>query len=136
MTSNLGSEHLLNDLDKGKQEVMQLVKDTFKPEFLNRIDEIIIFNPLGFNVQIQIVEKMLKDLQHRLMDRDIKVLFDDDIKKYILKNGYSLEYGARPIKRFIQKELETFIATRIIEGFIKPHQAYTVSVENDQLTIK
>lgn len=136
MTSNLGSEFLLKDLEKGRQEVMNLVKDTFKPEFLNRIDEIIIFNPLGFQVQIQIVDKMLKDLQRRLMDRDIKILFDEEIKKYILKNGYSLEYGARPIKRFIQKELETFIATRIIEGFIQPHQSYTVSVENDQLSIK
>lgn len=136
MTSNLGSEFLLKDLEKGRQEVMNLVKDTFKPEFLNRIDEIIIFNPLGFQVQIQIVEKMLKDLQRRLMDRDIKVLFDEEIKKYILKNGYSLEYGARPIKRFIQKELETFIATRIIEGFIQPHQSYMVSVEQDQLTIQ
>ncbi|MDG0889505.1 ATP-dependent Clp protease ATP-binding subunit [Paracholeplasma manati] len=136
MTSNLGSEFLLKDLEKGRQEVMNLVKDTFKPEFLNRIDEIIIFNPLGFQVQIQIVDKMLKDLQRRLMDRDIKVLFDEEIKKYILKNGYSLEYGARPIKRFIQKELETFIATRIIEGFIQPHQSYMVSVEQDQLTIQ
>ncbi|MCV2232644.1 AAA family ATPase [Acholeplasma manati] len=136
MTSNLGSEFLLKDLEKGRQEVMNLVKDTFKPEFLNRIDEIIIFNPLGFQVQIQIVEKMLKDLQRRLMERDIKVLFDEEIKKYILKNGYSLEYGARPIKRFIQKELETFIATRIIEGFIQPHQSYMVSVEQDQLTIQ
>ncbi|MDX9808130.1 MAG: AAA family ATPase [Acholeplasma sp.] len=136
MTSNLGSEFLLKDLEKGRQEVMNLVKDTFKPEFLNRIDEIIIFNPLGFQVQIQIVDKMLKDLQRRLMERDIKVLFDEEIKKYILKHGYSLEYGARPIKRFIQKELETFIATRIIEGFIQPHQSYTVSVEQDQLTIQ
>ena len=135
MTSNLGSEFLLKDLDKGKNEVMNLVKETFKPEFLNRIDEIIIFNPLGFNVQIKIVDKMLSDLQKRLMDKDIKVLFTEDLKKYILKHGYSMEYGARPIKRFISKELETFIAIRIIEGFIQPHQAYTVSVVDEQLTI-
>lgn len=133
MTSNLGSEFLLKDLDKGKDEVMTLVKQTFKPEFLNRIDEIIIFNPLGFNVQVKIVDKLLNDLQRRLNDRDIKILFTEDLKKYILKNGYSLEYGARPIKRFIQKELETFIATKIIEGFIQPHQAYTLTVKNDEL---
>lgn len=133
MTSNLGSESLLKDTEKGKDEVMNLVKDTFKPEFLNRIDEIIIFNPLGFNVQVKIVEKMLLDLQNRLNDKDIKILFTEDLKKFILKNGYSMEYGARPIKRFIQKELETFIAIKMIEGFIEPHKAYTLTVKDDHL---
>lgn len=133
MTSNLGSEALLKDTEKGKAEVMSLVKDTFKPEFLNRIDEIIIFNPLGFNVQVKIVEKMLLDLQNRLNDKDIKILFTEDLKKFILKNGYSMEYGARPIKRFIQKELETFIAIKMIEGFIEPHKAYTLTVKDDHL---
>lgn len=133
MTSNLGSESLLKDTEKGKDEVMNLVKDTFKPEFLNRIDEIIIFNPLGFNVQVKIVEKMLLDLQTRLNDKDIKILFTEDLKKFILKNGYSMEYGARPIKRFIQKELETFIAIKMIEGFIEPHKAYTLTVKDDHL---
>ena len=133
MTSNLGSESLLKDTEKGKDEVMNLVKDTFKPEFLNRIDEIIIFNPLGFNVQVKIVEKMLLDLQTRLNDKDIKILFTEDLKKFILKNGYSMEYGARPIKRFIQKELETFIAIKMIEGFIEPHKAYILTVKDDHL---
>ena len=136
MTSNLGSEFLLKDVEKGKLEVMDLVKQTFKPEFLNRIDEIILFNPLGFNVQVKIVDKLLSDLQKRLFDRDIKVIFTEDLKKYILKNGYSMEYGARPIKRFIQKELETFIATKIIEGYILPHQSYTLTVHNEELVFE
>lgn len=136
MTSNLGSDYLLKDLEHGKDEVMALVKNTFKPEFLNRVDEIIIFNPLGFQVQIKIVDKLLLDLQKRLLDRDIKILFTEDLKKYILKNGYSIEYGARPIKRFIQKELETFIAMRIIEGFMEPHKAYTITAKDDILSIE
>ena len=136
MTSNLGSEYLLKDTEKGKNDVMDLVKKTFKPEFLNRIDEIILFNPLGFNVQVKIVDKLLTELQTRLFDQDIKVSYSDALKKYILNNGYSLEYGARPIKRFIQKFVETGVAYQIVLGKIVPHESYILNVENDTLIVE
>ena len=135
MTSNLGSEYLLEDQEQGKKQVMDLVKQTFKPEFLNRIDDIILFNPLGFNVQVKIVDKLLKELSKRLTDKDINITFSDNLKKYVLNHGYSIEYGARPIKRFIQKEIETFIAFSIINEVVKPHQPYQLDVIDEKLTI-
>lgn len=135
MTSNLGSEHLLKNDSESKNSVMNLVKQTFKPEFLNRIDEIILFNPLGINVQIQIVDKLLEELSSRLKEKDISITFDDVLKKYIIQNGFSMEYGARPIKRFIQKDIETFLAMRIIEGTLIPHQAYSLSVKDNTLSL-
>ena len=135
MTSNLGSEYLLEDQEQGKKQVMDLVKQTFKPEFLNRIDDIILFNPLGFNVQVKIVDKLLSELSKRLTDKDINITFSDNLKKYVLNHGYSIEYGARPIKRFIQKEIETFIAFSIINEQVKPHQPYQLDVINEKLTI-
>ena len=135
MTSNLGSEYLLEDQEQGKKQVMNLVKQTFKPEFLNRIDDIILFNPLGFNVQVKIVDKLLKELSKRLTDKDINITFSDNLKKYVLNHGYSIEYGARPIKRFIQKEIETFIAFSIINEVVKPHQPYQLDVIDEKLTI-
>ena len=135
MTSNLGSEYLLEDQEQGKKQVMDLVKQTFKPEFLNRIDDIILFNPLGFNVQVKIVDKLLKELSKRLTDKDINITFSDNLKKYVLNHGYSIEYGARPIKRFIQKEIETFIAFSIINEHVKPHQPYQLDVIDEKLTI-
>ena len=135
MTSNLGSEYLLEDQEQGKKQVMDLVKQTFKPEFLNRIDDIILFNPLGFNVQVKIVDKLLKELSKRLTDKDINITFSDNLKKYVLNHGYSIEYGARPIKRFIQKEIETFIAFSIINEQVKPHQPYQLDVIDEKLTI-
>jgi len=135
MTSNLGSEYLLEDQEQGKKQVMDLVKQTFKPEFLNRIDDIILFNPLGFNVQVKIVDKLLNELSKRLTDKDINITFSDNLKKYVLNHGYSIEYGARPIKRFIQKEIETFIAFSIINEQVKPHQPYQLDVIDEKLTI-
>lgn len=135
MTSNLGSEHLLKNDSESKNSVMNLVKQTFKPEFLNRIDEIILFNPLGINVQIQIVDKLLEELSSRLKEKDISITFDDVLKKYIIQNGFSMEYGARPIKRFIQKDIETFLAMRIIEGTLIPHQAYSLSLKDNTLSL-
>ncbi|MDY0210769.1 MAG: AAA family ATPase [Acholeplasma sp.] len=135
MTSNLGSEYLLAGDASSKNQVMDLVKKTFKPEFLNRIDEIILFNALGFNVQIQIVDKLLQDLKDRLLEKDIKITFNEETSKYILKNGYSIEYGARPIKRFIQKEIETFLAMKMLEGTLLPHQDYQLNVKDEVLTL-
>ena len=133
MTSNLGSEYLLNGEEK---EAMNLLKTTFRPEFLNRIDEIIIFKPLSKETQYKIVEKILSILQLRLKQEHIEVEFSDKAKGYIINSSYSHEYGARPIKRFIQREIETVLAKAIISGEIIPNTKYLVDVENEKIIIK
>jgi len=136
MTSNIGSELLLSNDPDVKQKVSELVKSRFKPEFLNRIDEQIIFNPLGLAVQIKIAEKLLIDLTTRLQEKNIELTFDESVEKFVIKHGFNDEYGARPLKRFIQRQIETFIATKMIEGDLVPHHAYDVFVENDELNLK
>jgi len=133
MTSNLGSEYLLNGEEK---EAMNLLKTTFRPEFLNRIDEIIIFKPLSKETQYKIVEKILSILQLRLKQEHIEVEFSDKAKGYIINSSYSHEYGARPIKRFIQREIETVLAKAIISGEIIPNTKHLVDVENEKIIIK
>ena len=132
MTSNLGSELLLN----GKNdEVMNLLKASFRPELLNRIDEIITFKPLTKDVQFKIVEKMLRLLQNRLKEEHIYVNFTDRCKEYIIDKSYSFEYGARPIKRFIQREVETVLAKSIISESILPNVKYEVDIANEKFVI-
>ncbi|NLN50653.1 MAG: AAA domain-containing protein [Acholeplasmataceae bacterium] len=136
MTSNLGSELLLSDQTDKEQQVMNLVKQTFKPEFINRLDEIIIFNPLSFNVQVRIVDKMLNELQERLQEKDLIITYSEQLKRHIIQESYSTEYGARPIKRFIQRHLETFIAKQIIENKIETKQAYLLDYNDGYLLTK
>ena len=134
MTSNLGSELLLNNENESK--VFDLLKTKFRPEFINRIDEIITFKPLSKDTQFKIVEKLLNLLINRLKEQYISVDFTENCKQYILDNSYSPEYGARPIKRFIQKEVETLLAKAIISGEIDPSRKYTVDVKDQKLYIK
>ncbi len=133
MTSNLGSELLLQD--KGETEVLNLLKQYFKPEFLNRIDEIITFKPLDKTVQLKIVTKLLHDLDVRLLHQDINITFTDNLKNWILEQSFDITYGARPIKRFITKYIETYIATKIINGDIKPNIPYVLDITRNELTI-
>ena len=132
MTSNLGSEYLLNG---EKDKVEGLLHQTFKPEFLNRIDEIVYFSPLSKEVQGKIVTKMLNDLNKRLQESYYSFEFSDKVKEYILNNSFSLQFGARPIKRFIQNNIETLIAKNIVEGKISTEKKYLVDYEN-QVVIK
>lgn len=132
MTSNLGSEYLLNG---EKDKVEGLLHQTFKPEFLNRIDEIVYFSPLSKEVQGKIVTKMLNDLNKRLQESYYSFEFSDKVKEYILNNSFSLQFGARPIKRFIQNNIETLIAKEIVEGKISTEKKYLVDYEN-QVVIK
>jgi ATP-dependent Clp protease ATP-binding subunit ClpB len=135
MTSNIGSSILLsNDSDK-EEQIDRLLKSSFKPEFLNRIDEIIRFNPLGKNVQLQIVNKMLKELNMRLISQGLDIYFADSLKKWILDSSYDEEFGARPIHRFITKTVETFIATEIISGHLKPQTPYVCDVVDNKIRI-
>ena len=135
MTSNIGSSILLsNDKDKDLQ-VEKLLRSTFKPEFLNRIDEIIKFNPLNKDVQLAIVNKMLKELNMRLIQQGLDIYFADSLKKWVLDSSFDEEFGARPIARFITKNIETFIATQIISGQLKPQTPYVCDVVDNQLRI-
>lgn len=136
LTSNIGSEHLLSYEADAQKRVMDLVKTKFKPEFINRIDEIIIFNALNLNVQIEIAKKMIQDLNERLQEKNIYINFDDQVHKYVIKHGFNDEYGARPLKRFIQRHIETLIALHMIEGKVIPHAHYLMSVVKDELVIE
>lgn len=134
MTSNLGAELLLED-PKNKKGVIDLIKNYFKPEFLNRIDEIIVFNPLTKDVQIKIVDKILHELDLRLLAQDIHIKYTDSLKHYIIVQAFDITYGARPIRRFIQKYVETYIATEIIKSNIKPGVNYVLDSQGGDLRI-
>ncbi len=135
MTSNLGSELLLEG--KSKDDVINMVKSSgyFKPEFLNRIDEIIVFNTLGKDVQYKIVSKMLQELNARLVAENVHIFFTDAVKEYILSQAFDITYGARPIRRYIQKNIETYIAREIVAGNIKPNVEYALDVQRDEFKI-
>ena len=136
MTSNIGSEILLDkDSSDRKEKIDRLLKANFKPEFLNRIDEIITFNPLNEDVLYKIVSKILKDLDKRLISRGINIYFADSLKKYILDNSYNPEFGARPVKRYITKYIETLIAEKILRDEIKPNIQYIMDVVNNEIRI-
>ena len=136
MTSNLGSRYLIEGNDNAKNEVLNLVKQSFKPEFINRIDEIIVFNSLNKDVQIKIVGKMIEDLNIRLIKQKYDFRFTEKVNIKIINDAYDPDYGARPLKRYIQHNLESIIAKRIIEGKIKPEHHYILDVIGDEFIIK
>ena len=140
MTSNLGSEFLLeNDSTDGtispeiKKKVMQLTQTHFKPEFLNRIDDILMFTPLTMDSVQKIVEKFIHQLSDRLESQEITLGIDEDAQKWIAKEGYNPAYGARPLQRFITNNVETPLAKEIIAGKILPHSKVTVTLVDNQL---
>ena len=135
MTSNIGSQILLSNIENKENEVMNLVNNSFKPEFLNRIDDIIIFNSLDKSVQKDIVVKLLLELSNRLKGNNIYVTFDESINDYILNNGFNESFGARPLKRFIQREIETFLAKEILSENILPNEKYLLSVLDNNLKL-
>ena len=119
MTSNIGSEYLLEgNNDKNREKVMELLKKSFKPEFLNRIDEIVMFNSLGENVVDRIVMKFLDQLKGRLKEKEIDFSYDEKAVRYIHENAYDPIYGARPIRRYVQNNVETPISVAIISNNI------------------
>ena len=132
MTSNLGSEEIL---EGHKDLVEAILHKTFKPEFLNRIDEIVTFNSLTKDVQEKIVDKMLNDLKLRLAEEYYSVKFTPEIKRYILDSSYTPQYGARPIKRFIQHEIETILAKKIVDEELKPNKNYIVDFKNNEVVV-
>lgn len=133
MTSNLGSKEIL---EGRTNDVEKLLHSYFKPEFLNRIDEIVYFNFLSKDVQFKIAKKMLNDLSKRLSDEYYQVVFDDTTTKYVLDNAYDEEFGARPLRRFIQHNIETVIAKKIINEELKVNKPYLAKMINDSLVIE
>ena len=126
MTSNIGGDLIA----QGKQkEAMDELQKYMKKEFINRIDEIICFNPLNEQIINEIVKKLVNDLSQRLLQQDYNVSFDDAICNYIAKNSYDSVYGARPIKRYIQREIENLLASKILSGEIIKDKQYQVSVD-------
>jgi len=131
MTSNLGSDLLINHPETGGAEVLRLVRQSFKPEFLNRIDEIVLFHPLSRDTQVKIVEKMLSDLAKRLAAQNVRLAFSEFVERRIIDEAFDPEYGARPLKRYIQRAIETFVARAIIQAEVVPNVYYTLDVKND-----
>ena len=133
MTSNLGGELIA---ENKKDEAIKDLTHVLKKEFINRIDEIVCFNQLSPKVIDQIIDKLLNDLSNRLAMQDISVSFTKDVKKYIQKSAYDPVFGARPIKRFIQKQIENLIAKAIVDNEIKKDKHYTVElVDGKKLSI-
>ena len=136
MTSNLGSEYILNkDIDSNNL-VMEELRHTFKPEFINRIDEIIIFNALDKDTLYDILGNIIKNIENRLSNMHIKITLSEETKKYIIDNSYDERYGARPIKRYVSKNIESLLANNIIEDNIFFGQNIIIDVENNEFKIK
>ncbi|GAA0811994.1 ATP-dependent chaperone ClpB [Ligilactobacillus aviarius] len=144
MTSNIGSEILLDNVKEDgvispetKEQVMKLAQAHFKPEFLNRIDDIITFSPLTFDAIEKIVDKFIGQLSARLSSQEIELKINDDARKWIAKEGYDPAYGARPLQRFITTHVETPLAKEIIAGKVMPHSVVTIGLgANDNLVFK
>ena len=133
MTSNLGSQWLLGDAPD-EDKVLESVRQHFKPEFLNRVDEIIVFHRLSREHIAHIVEIQLKELEARLTQRDVGLVLTPSAVAYLAEKGYDPAYGARPLKRLIQREIENQLALKLLDGTIKPGDTVTVDEQNDALT--
>ena len=143
LTSNLGSDYILEGIEKNgeisndaKEKVNILLKQSFRPEFLNRLDEIVFYKPLTKNETIKILELLIDDLEKRLEDKNIKLELTENAKNYLIDNGYDEIYGARPLKRFVQRKLETLIAKKILEQKILPNETVVVDANESELYIK
>ena len=136
MTSNLGSEHILDKDINANELVMNKLHQTFRPEFINRIDEIIIFKPLSKEVVYDILDKIINEIQKRLRDKNITITLTDKAKKYIIDNSYDEMFGARPIKRYVQRNIESLIANSIINDKIKYNDNVIIDVEKEEFIIK
>ena len=132
MTSNLGSEYIL---DGNTDMVMDEVKKHFRPEFINRIDEVIIFNALTKESIRKILDKIINEIEERLKDNDIHIELTDNAKEYLVDNGYDITYGARPLKRLVSRVVETILAKEIINNDIKYGTKITIDFINDEFTI-
>lgn len=144
MTSNIGSEYLIDGLnddgsidEENKEKVDVILRNSFKPEFLNRIDDIVMFTPLTSEQVYKIIDLQIADIRSRLEDKDIKLEISNATKEYILANAYNIEYGARPVKRFLQTHVETELGKLIIEGKVAEKDTALLDLdENNKLIFK
>ena len=142
LTSNLGSNFILDGIENGeitpaaRAQVDALLKTSFRPEFLNRLDEIVYYKPLSKTEIVGVVELMLQSLTQRLAEKQLKLHLTDAAKAFIVDNGYDPVYGARPLKRFIQSKVETLLARAIIANNPQPGDTLTVDVNNDALYLR
>lgn len=142
MTSNIGSSYLLEGIDDNgniKQEnqdlVMNDLRNHFRPEFLNRLDEIIMFKPLTRDNIGGIVDLVIDSVNERLKDRELQIKLTDAAKTYVADNGYDPVYGARPLKRYLQKNVETLAARVILEGKVSMGDTITFDVVDGKLAV-
>lgn len=142
LTSNLGSQILLDGIDqngeitdKAQSEISELLRRSFRPEFLNRLDEIIFYKPLTKDNIAKIIDLMIGALNKRLSEQNITCVLTDSAKQYIADSGYDPIYGARPLRRFIQKHVETLISRQIIARTVQPHSTVTVDFDGNTLVI-
>ena len=142
LTSNLGSEYILEGIDnngeiskEAQDKVNTLLKKSFRPEFLNRLDEIVFYKPLKKTEISKILDLLIIDLEKRLEDKHIHLELTEAAKNYLIDNGYDEIYGARPLKRFVQKKLETLIAKKILTQEILPNTTVVVDCKENELCL-
>ena len=143
LTSNLGSSYLLDGIDEhgeisedAKEQVSQLLKQSFRPEFLNRLDEIVYYKPLTKENITKIIDLLIKDLTQRLADKQLKLDITPLAKDLIVENGYDPVYGARPLKRYLQSKVETLIAKTMIANDLQPGNTIQIGAMNGDFTVK
>jgi len=143
MTSNIGSEYLLDGINElgvinegARQQVMLALRNHFRPEFLNRVDDTVLFKPLSQSDFIEVVELFLAELRQRLAEQQVGLILTEAAKQWLAVSGYDPVYGARPLKRFIQHHLETPVARMLIAGEVLPEGSILVDVEDDQLLLR
>ena len=142
LTSNLGSQYLLDGIDEhgeisqaARDQVSALLKQSFRPEFLNRLDEIVFYKPLTRDNITHIIDLMLADLNRRLADKDLTCTLTPAAKDYVIENGYDPLYGARPLRRFLQHTVETLLSRKIIAGDVEPGSTLVVDCVDGELTV-
>lgn len=133
MTSNVGSEYILNG--ESNKVTIELTK-YFRPEFLNRLDEIIVFNKLSKDNLSEILDNIVKQIERRLVDINVKIVLTEGARKYFIDNGYDEAFGARPLKRLVSNKLETLLANKLINNEIKSNSIVTVDYKDNNLIIK
>ena len=142
LTSNLGSQYLLDGISpdgeitpEAREQVEALLRKSFRPEFLNRLDEIVFYKPLTKENITSIIDLQIADLNRRLADKQLKCHVSDEAKSFIIEAAYDPQYGARPLKRYLQHTVETLLAHRILKGDVLPGQTLEVTVENGELAV-
>ena len=143
LTSNLGSQYLLDGIDangeitqEARDKVSDLLKRSFRPEFLNRLDEIVFYKPLTKANVTSIIDLMVKDLNRRLEDKELKVKLTEEAKSAVIDAAYDPLYGARPLRRYLQHTVETLISKKIIADQVEPGETLTVDAVNGELIVR